>query len=74
MSKSWKLVILKEDKTYNYILYLVACALYEHENEVNRVQKNCDTDRMHPTQIAPNIGIVPATESKKLKSDHITRF
>ena len=54
--------------------YLVARALYERENEVNRVHKKCDTDRMHPTQIAPNIGIVPAPESKKLKSEHITRF
>ena len=69
---AWKLVVVKEEKKYDYIPYLMAKTLTNKENK--KLHDGVIKPEGHPELLSPNIGKVTAPSTEDLKKEFSSRF
>ena len=72
--QAWKLVALKEEKSYSHDNYLMARTLFQRVKDKKCLKSKLSKPESHPEKIAPNIGKVAAPSVDALRTEYATRF
>lgn len=72
-AKRWKVVIVKEKKTYSYLPVMCASLLKEASKEFMKKIKPVSS-KQNPKKVAPTIASLPAPSTSELVKEHVSRF
>ncbi|CAB4038808.1 Hypothetical predicted protein, partial [Paramuricea clavata] len=72
-AKRWRVVIVKEKKTYSYLPVLFANLLKEASKEFVKKIKPVSFEQ-NPKKIAPTIASLSAPSTSELVKEHVSRF